>query len=63
MGGIEAWSSLVEVYEGSYLPYFQSNLVIALHAPSQLFCKFINTIPYLCTDMSLHLPLAVALPD
>ena len=48
--------------EGWYLPNCQSNLVIALHALSLLFCYFISTTAYLWADLSLHLPLAVALP-
>ena len=30
--------------EGTYLPNCQSNLVIALHALSLLFCNLINTL-------------------
>ena len=52
----------MEVDEGSYLPDCQSNLVIALHALSLFFCKFTNTTAHLWAYMSLHLPLAVALP-
>ena len=37
------WSSLVEGGEGSYLPNYQTTLVIALDALSLLFCIFINT--------------------
>ena len=40
------WSSLVEGDEGSNLPNCQTNLVIALHAVSLLFCKVINTAAY-----------------
>ena len=39
-------SSLVEGDEDLYLPNFQTNLVIALHALSLLFRHFINTIAY-----------------
>ena len=34
---VEAWSSLVEGDEASYLLNCQSNLVIALHVPSLFF--------------------------
>ena len=50
-------SSLVEGDEGSYLSNCQTNLVIALHAPSLLFWHFINTTAY---HLSLHLPFATA---
>ena len=55
-------SSLVEGDKSLYLPNCQSNLVIALHELTLLFCFFINTTAYLLEDMSLHLPLAAALP-
>ena len=42
----EAWSSLVEGDEGSYLPNCQMNFVIALNTLSLLFCKFKNTTAY-----------------
>ena len=38
--------SLVEGGEGLYLHNCQTNLVIALHAPSLLFWHFINTTAY-----------------
>ena len=40
------WSSLVEGDEGLYMPNCQTNLVIAIHAPSLLFKHFINTTAY-----------------
>ena len=40
------WSSFVEGDEVLYLPNCQTNLVIALHAPSLLFWHFINTTAY-----------------
>ena len=49
--------------EGSYLPSCQTNLVIALHELSLLFSHFIITTVYHWADTSLHLPLAVALPE
>ena len=58
---VKPWSSLVEGDGGSYLLNRQSNLVISFHALSVLFCILINTTAYHSTDMSLHLPLAVAL--
>ena len=58
-----AWSSLIEGDEGLHLPNCQANLVYALHALSLLFWHFINTTAYHWADMSLHLPLAVALPN
>ena len=39
-------SSIVEGYEGSYVPNCQSNLVIAIHALPQLFYNFIHTTAY-----------------
>ena len=39
----------------SYLPNCQTTLVIALDAPSLLFCIFINATAYHLTDTSLHL--------
>ena len=42
----QPWSSLVEGDGGLYLPNCQTNLVIALHAPSLLFWHFINTTDY-----------------
>ena len=50
-----------EMKARSYLPNLDSNLVIALHALSLFFCIFINTTAYFWADMSLLLPLAVAL--
>ena len=41
-----SWSSLAEGGEGSYLPNFETNLVIALVALSLLFCIIINTTAY-----------------
>ena len=40
------WSFLVEGDEGLFLPNCQTNLLIALHAPSLLFWHFINTTAY-----------------
>ena len=48
--------------EGSYLPICRSNLFIAFHVLSLLFCNFINTTAYLWVDTSLPLPLAVTIP-
>ena len=57
----EAWSSLVEGGEGSYLPNCQTTLVIALDALFLLFCIFINTTAYHWADTSLHLLLRIHL--
>ena len=58
----EAWSSLVEGDDGSYLPNCQSNLVIALHALSLLFCNFTNTIYFFLQIRAFISMLAVVLP-
>ena len=42
-----------------YLPNCQTNLVIALHALSQLFWQFINTTAYHLGRYSLHLFLLI----
>ena len=59
----EPLNSFVEGVEGSNVPNCQTNLIIALYALSLLFCHFINTTAYHWADMSLHLPLAVVLPN
>ena len=41
----KAWCSFVEGDEGLYLANYQTNLIIALHAPSLLFWHFINSFP------------------
>ena len=48
-----SWNSLVKGDEVSYLPNCQTNLVIALHAPSLLFWHFINTTAY---DLGRYMP-------
>ena len=50
---VYSWSSLVKGDEVSYLPNCQTNLVIALHAPSLLFWHFINTTAY---DLGRYMP-------
>ena len=61
---VYSWSSLVKGDEVSYLPNCQTNLVIALHAPSLLFWHFINTTSYHIRAFISHfLPRSPALQE